>query len=78
MIKEYVGEVTIKGEPYHKIMVTFQQVGGGKDHDNKFYYWFHKENHTLDYLAYSKFGNRFRAAYNIRIVNGIRFADYVK
>ncbi len=31
----------------------------------------------MDYLAYSKFGNRFRAAYNIRVVNGIRFADYV-
>ncbi len=77
VIKEYVGEVKIKGEPYHKVWVTFQQEGGGKDHDNEFYYWFHMENNTLDYFAYSKFGNRFRAAYNPRVVNGIRFADYV-
>jgi hypothetical protein len=77
VIKEYVGEVSIKGEPYHKIRVTFQQEGGGKDHDNVFYYWFHKENATMDYFGYTKDGNRFREANNIRVVNGIRFADYV-
>jgi len=77
VIKEYNGEVTIKGELYEKIKVTFQQEGGGKDHDNVFYYWFHKKNATMDYFGYTTDGNRFRAAYNIRVVNGIRFADYV-
>jgi len=77
VIKEYDGEVTIKGELYEKIKVTFQQEGGGKDYDNVFYYWFHKENATMDYFGYTKDGNRFRAAYNLRVVNGIRFADYV-
>jgi len=77
VIKEYDGEVTIKGELYEKIKVTFQQEGGGKDYDNVFYYWFHKENATMDYFGYTTDGNRFRAAYNVRVVNGIRFADYV-
>ncbi|TDI68718.1 MAG: hypothetical protein E2O88_06185 [Bacteroidetes bacterium] len=77
VIKEYDGEVTIKGEIYEKIKVTFQQEGGGKDYDNVFYYWFHKENSTMDYFGYTTEGNRFRAAYNVRVVNGIRFADYI-
>lgn len=77
VIKEYDGEVTIKGEFYEKIKVTFQKEGGGKDYDNVFYYWFHKENATMDYFGYTTDGNRFRAAYNVRVVNGIRFADYV-
>jgi len=77
VIKEYDGEVTIKGELYQKIKVTFQQEGGGKDYDNVFYYWFHKENTTMDYFGYTTDGNRFRAAYNVRVVNGIRFADYI-
>ena len=77
VIKEYDGEVTIKGELYEKIKVTFQQEGGGKDYDNVFYYWFHKGNATMDYFGYTTNGNRFRAAYNLRVVNSIRFADYV-
>ena len=39
--------------------------------------WFHKENATMDYFGYTKDGNRFRTAHNIRVVNGIRFADYI-
>jgi hypothetical protein len=31
----------------------------------------------MEYLAYNKGGNRFRAPYNARIVNGIRFVDNV-
>ncbi len=80
VIKQYLGEVTIKGEPYQKVKVTFQQKGGGKDFEDEYMYWFHKDNHTLDYLAYSfqvnGGGARFREAYSTRTSNGIRFANY--
>ncbi|OEK05557.1 DUF6503 family protein [Roseivirga misakiensis] len=77
VIKTYVGEVEIKGEDYHKIKVTFEGAGSGDSPDNVFYYWFNKATGFMDYLAYDKGGNRFRAAYNQRVINGIRFADYV-
>ena len=79
--KEYLSEATLKGEPYHKIQVTFSQEGGGNDFDDEYIYWIHQERHTMDYLAYSfevnGGGTRFREAYNVRTVGGIRFADYV-
>ncbi len=76
----YLGREDIRGEPYHKIEVRFTAEGGGKDHDDVFIYWFHREKHTLDYLAYSfqvnRGGMRFREAYHPRVVAGIRFQDY--
>jgi len=43
-------------------------------------YWINKTDFTVDYLAYNyhvnEGGTRFREAYNIREVEGIRFADY--
>ena len=81
VFKKYLGEATIKDQPYHKVQVTFQQEGGGVDYQDVFIYWFHREKQTMDYLAYSYIteggGIRFREAYNIRTVGGIRFADYV-
>lgn len=81
VIKEYLGESTIKGTPYDKIQITFQEEGGGKDFDDTFIYWFHKETHQLDYLAYNYAtdggGTRFREAINSRMVQGIRFQDYI-
>lgn len=78
--KQYLGKTTIKGEPYYKIRVSFQSEGGGKDYDDQYVYWIHAQKHTMDYLAYSfqvdGGGARFRQAYNIRNINGIRFADY--
>ncbi|MDZ7716893.1 MAG: DUF6503 family protein [Balneolaceae bacterium] len=80
VIKEYLGQTTIKDEPYYEIMVNFKQEGGGEDHEDTFVYWIHRENYTMDYLAYrfhvNDGGTRFREAYNVRTVNGIRFADY--
>ncbi|HSI70089.1 MAG TPA: DUF6503 family protein [Gillisia sp.] len=78
--KEMAGEATIKGQTYHQLKITFQQEGGGADHHDEFMYWIHKENYTIDYLAY-KFlvndgGIRFRVAYNPRVIEGIRFVDY--
>lgn len=80
VIKEYAGETTIQGKPYHKVKVTFRQEGGGKDFEDEYMYWFHKDQHTMDYLAYNYHvdggGARFREAYAVRTSNGIQFADY--
>ncbi len=78
--KEIVGEVIIRGEPYFEIAVNFVKESGGKDFEDKFVFWIHKENYTVDYFAYSYAtdggGIRFREAYNSRIIKGIRFVDY--
>ena len=78
--KEYLGEITIKGEPYHKVRVTFAQEGGGEGYQDVYVYWFHQERHTMDYLAYSfqedGGGTRFREAINPRTIGGILFQDY--
>jgi len=73
--------VNIKGKNYHKIKVTFQQEGGGEDFEDVFLYWVNTETYTVDYLAYSYqedsgVGIRFREAYNVRTINGLRFVDY--
>lgn len=78
---EYIGESSIHEEPYDKIQVTFRQEGGGEDYNDVFVYWFHQEEHTLDYLAYSYLeddgpGTRFREAIDIEEMQGIRFQDY--
>ena len=78
---DYLGAETIKDQPYHKVKITFKQEGGGKDFEDEFVYWFHQDSMTLDYLAYNYLtdggGARFRSAYNIRKVEGIRFADFI-
>ncbi len=78
--KTLLGEESINGKMYHKIKVTFDQVGGGDDFDDTYVYWFNKETFKPDYLAYDFHvnggGQRFREAYNERYVNGIRFVDY--
>lgn len=79
--KNYLGKSELKGEFYHKIQVTFNQDGGGEDHEDVFVYWIHQSDYTVDYFSYSYLvdggGKRFRSAYNPRTVNGIRFVDYV-
>lgn len=79
--KEYLGEATVRGEPYHKIRVTFDEEGGGDDPEDVFIYWIHQEDYTMDYLAYEFHvnggGTRFREAYHVRKVEGIHFADYI-
>ncbi|MCB0632179.1 MAG: DUF6503 family protein [Saprospiraceae bacterium] len=77
----YLGKSTVKGQEYYKVKVTFGQEGGGKDHEDQYIYWFHPEDFTMDYLAYNYLtdggGARFREAYNVRTIEGIRFADYI-
>ncbi|MBU2927233.1 DUF6503 family protein [Winogradskyella psychrotolerans] len=71
----------IKNKDYYKIKVTFDELGGGEDHEDEFVYWINKDTFKVDYLAYSYeevsgLGMRFREAYNERYVNGLRFVDY--
>jgi len=78
---EIVGETIIQSKKYDILQVTFDEKGGGKDHDDQFHYWINKADHTIDYLAYNyktnKGGVRFRSAYNRRVVDGIIFQDYI-
>ncbi|MEL6676202.1 MAG: DUF6503 family protein [Bacteroidota bacterium] len=79
--KAYQGTSVIKGTPYHKIRISFSEIGGGEDFEDVFYYWIHPETWTMDYLAYEYQtdggGIRFREAYNVRTIEGLRFADFV-
>ena len=79
--KRYLGKKSIMGTSYHKIEITFDVEGGGKDHDDVYIYWIDAEDYSLDYLAYSfevnGGGVRFRSAYNSREVGGIIFQDYI-
>jgi len=77
----YIKNTVIKGKNYGVIEVTFNQEGGGKDHDDEYYYWINSTTKKIDYLAYNysvnNGGVRFRVAYNKRVVKGITFQDYV-
>jgi len=79
--KKLIGEVSIKGKDYYKIKITFSENGGGEDFQDVFIYWINKDTFTLDYLAYlyhvNGGGTRFREAVNSKIINGIRFSDYI-
>jgi len=79
----YSGRDTIDGVPYHRIRVTFRQEGGGDDWQDVFLYWFRADTYAMDYLAYAygqgageEPGTRFREAYNVRRIEGVRMADY--
>lgn len=75
-----LGETEIRGEPYHEIEVTFRREGGGEDWDDRFVYWFHRDQYTMDYLAYHFHsdggGTRFREAVDRRRVGGLLLADF--
>lgn len=79
--KEFLGKEFVNKEVYNKIKVTFDEIGGGEDHEDVFVYWFHEKNKTMDFLAYSYQvdggGIRFRQAINPRRIGGILFQDYV-
>lgn len=78
--KTLVGEGEVEGEEYYKIKVTFAEDGGGEDFQDEYMYWINKASYTVDYLAYNyqvnEGGTRFREAYNVRTIDGIRFVDY--
>lgn len=78
--KELLGLVTVEGQEYYKVRVTFDEEGGGKDYEDVFVYWFNRKTFKPDFLAYEFItdggGLRFRKAYNERYIGGIRFVDY--
>ncbi|WP_055434612.1 DUF6503 family protein [Lacinutrix algicola] len=78
---KHIESTVIKNKDYHVIEVTFNKAGGGEDHDDEYYYWINKDTNKIDYLAYNykvnKGGVRFRSAYNVRVVDGITFQDYI-
>ncbi|MEM7548980.1 MAG: DUF6503 family protein [Bacteroidota bacterium] len=78
---EYIGEIMIKDNNYHKIKVTFNQEGGGDDFQDSFFYWINSDNFMVDYVAYQYHVNgggiRFREAINRQNIKGITFQDYV-
>ncbi len=77
---ELIGESKINNKDYYKVKVTFNELGGGKDFDDVFVYWFDKESFRMDYFAYLFYsdggGIRFREAVDFKNINGILFADY--
>ena len=77
----YLGTAQLEGGTYDKIKVVFSEEDGGKDFEDEFVYWVHQEEKTMDFLAYNYLtdggGARFRKAYNIREIKGVRFADYI-
>ncbi len=76
VIANYIGDGIIQGQAYEKIRVTFDANGGGKDHGDVFCYWIHKQKHTLDYLAYTNGGPRFRKAKDRVSHKGVLFQNY--
>ena len=80
VVKKYLGDTEISGKQYHEIEVTFKQEGGGVDYEDRYVYWFNKEDKTMDYLTYFFYvndsGSRFRQIYNERNVGGILFSDH--
>lgn len=64
--KKYLKSVMVKGMEYDEIEVSFKKENGGSHHDDIFYFWFDAKDHSMDYFAYSKGGNRFRA------INGLQ------
>ena len=73
--------VDIKGQSYYKIQVTFDEEGGGEDHEDVFLYWINTQTFKMDYMAYRYYteggGFRFRAVNNSENVAGITFQDYL-
>ncbi|NND70687.1 MAG: hypothetical protein HKN43_03825 [Rhodothermales bacterium] len=81
VIPKYLGRTTVDGVSYETLEVTFMQANGGRDYEDRFVYWIHPEDDTIDYLAYFYHtdggGSRFRKAVNRRRVGGVLFADYL-
>ena len=80
VVANYVGRVTIKGEPYIALKVSFKKEGGGVDFQDEYRYWIHEENNLIDYLAYRFYsgegGTRFRAVTLRERISGFVVQNY--
>ncbi len=78
---EVMKSTAIQDQAYSVLKVTFDEEGGGTDFEDVFYYWINQSNHQMDFLAYqynvNGGGVRFREAFNSRMIEGMRFQDYV-
>lgn len=74
---KFLRTVPIKGKDYNQIEVTFGKQGGGSHFDDVFYYWFDAKDHSMDYFAYSKGGNRFRAANGLIKSGDLYLQNYI-
>ncbi|WP_242922509.1 DUF6503 family protein [Pontibacter liquoris] len=78
--KAYLGEATLHGEPYYKVLVTTQAAG--LHPAQEYLFWLHQQRHTLDYVASRAVAEGeagqpyFGVAVNARQMEGIRFQDY--
>lgn len=75
--KNYLNTVKIKEKTYHQIEVSFASENGGSHFDDVFYYWFDIEDASLDYLAYSAGGNRFRSFKSSLNSEGLTLQNYI-
>lgn len=80
VVANYVGRVTIKGEPYIALKVSFKKEGGGVDFQDEYRYWIHEKSHLIDYLAYRFYsgegGTRFRAVTLRERISGFVVQNY--
>lgn len=78
--KKYIGTSAIGDKTYHEVEITFREEDGGPDFEDRFIYWIDAKTFTVDYLAYDYHindgGTRFREAFNIRTISGVRVVDY--
>lgn len=78
--KKLIGEAKIKTDNYYKVLITFDQEGGGVDYEDEFIYWINKSDFQIDYLAYTFHVNgggiRFREVTKESFIEGIRFVNY--
>jgi hypothetical protein len=80
VVKRLLDPVTIEGEPYQTVEVTFEKEGGGRDWEDRFLFWFHRDDGTMDYFSYFytlRGTARFRKLINERKIGGIIFADHL-
>lgn len=73
---KFLRSVQIKGKLYHQIEIGFSNKNGGSHHDDVFYYWFDDKDSSMDYFAYSKGGNRFRAMNGLINSTGLYLQNY--
>ena len=75
------GIITLNGQNYHQIKITFSPKDGGKDFKDEFLYWIHTQTFEIDYFAYNYDtdggGVRFREAINKRNLQGLLLQDYI-